>query len=215
LLTCFLFFAASILSTQTIIAQDSDNDGMIDALENTSADGDLDTSPNRLDRDSDDDAIGDIFEYGVDVGAVNFALYGDSDGISDEMDATLGETDLNTNGVIDSFEQVDTDGDGVLYNQEIADGTNPNDPYEFLMASITESQIGAWLTADCDGDGIINETEIIDGTRVTGQGFGESKLANDCTTLKKCTDLQHEENRYSEFIVMEYQNNLNQVIHWE
>jgi len=69
--------------------------------------------------------------------------------------------------------------------------------------------------SDDDGIGVINETEIIDGTRVTGQGFGESKLANDCTTLKKCTDLQHEGNRYSEFIVMEYQNNLNQVIHWE
>ena len=49
LLTCILFFAASILSTQTIIAQDSDNDGMIDALGNASADGEFDTYPNRLD----------------------------------------------------------------------------------------------------------------------------------------------------------------------
>jgi hypothetical protein len=123
------------------------------------------------------------------------------------MDATIGGTDLNTNGVIDRFELVDTEGDGVLDDQKIADGTDPNDSYDFLMASITEPQITAWLTADFDGDGdgdgVIKETEIIDGTRITGQGFGESKLAKDCTTLKKCTDLQHEENRYSEFIVME------------
>lgn len=39
--------------------------------------------------------------------------------------------------------------------------------------------------------------------RVNGQGFGESKLANDCTTLEKCTDQQHEKNRRSEFIVIE------------
>lgn len=43
----------------------------------------------------------------------------------------------------------------------------------------------------------------IDSARVNGKGFGESKLANDCTTLEKCTDQQHEENRRSEFIVIE------------
>lgn len=43
----------------------------------------------------------------------------------------------------------------------------------------------------------------IDEARVSGQGFGESKLANDCITLEKCTDQQHEENRRSEFIVIE------------
>ncbi len=43
----------------------------------------------------------------------------------------------------------------------------------------------------------------IEETRVNGQGFGESQLANDCTTLEKCTDEQHEENRRSEFIVLE------------
>jgi hypothetical protein len=38
---------------------------MIDALGNASADGEFDTYPIRLDRDSDDDGIGDIFEYGL------------------------------------------------------------------------------------------------------------------------------------------------------
>jgi outer membrane protein OmpA-like peptidoglycan-associated protein/tetratricopeptide (TPR) repeat protein len=46
-------------------------------------------------------------------------------------------------------------------------------------------------------------TNGMDKTRVNGQGFGESKLTNDCTTLEKCNDEQHEENRRSEFIVQE------------
>ncbi len=43
----------------------------------------------------------------------------------------------------------------------------------------------------------------MDESRVSGEGFGKSKLANDCTTLEKCTDEEHEKNRRSEFIVME------------
>jgi outer membrane protein OmpA-like peptidoglycan-associated protein/tetratricopeptide (TPR) repeat protein len=40
-------------------------------------------------------------------------------------------------------------------------------------------------------------------SRVKGKGFGESQLANDCTSVEKCSDEEHEKNRRSEFIVME------------
>ena len=43
----------------------------------------------------------------------------------------------------------------------------------------------------------------IDASRLSGKGFGKTKLANDCTTLEKCSDELHEENRRSEFIVVE------------
>ncbi len=43
----------------------------------------------------------------------------------------------------------------------------------------------------------------IDASRLSGQGFGESQLTNDCTTKHKCNDQRHEENRRSEFIVVE------------
>ena len=39
--------------------------------------------------------------------------------------------------------------------------------------------------------------------RLSGEGFGESRLANDCTTREKCTDEEHEQNRRSEFIVVQ------------
>ncbi len=43
----------------------------------------------------------------------------------------------------------------------------------------------------------------IDPTRVTGIGFGETRLVNDCTTRNGCKDEKHQENRRSEFIVVE------------
>ena len=39
--------------------------------------------------------------------------------------------------------------------------------------------------------------------RLTGTGLGESQLLNNCTSRSKCTDVRHEENRRSEFIVIE------------
>lgn len=43
----------------------------------------------------------------------------------------------------------------------------------------------------------------IDKSRISGVGFGETQLANDCLTRESCTDEKHEENRRSEFIVVE------------
>jgi outer membrane protein OmpA-like peptidoglycan-associated protein len=41
----------------------------------------------------------------------------------------------------------------------------------------------------------------IKSNRLTGKGFGESKLVNRCTNRVKCTEKEHQENRRSEFIV--------------
>lgn len=43
----------------------------------------------------------------------------------------------------------------------------------------------------------------IDETRISGKGFGETQLTNECTTRKSCSDEKHQENRRSEFIVVE------------
>lgn len=48
---------------------------------------------------------------------------------------------------------------------------------------------------------IINQG--IDAARVTYKGYGETQLMNDCKNGVKCTDEKHEENRRSEFIVLE------------
>ena len=38
--------------------------------------------------------------------------------------------------------------------------------------------------------------------RVSGKGFGESQLTNNCDTAKKCSEEEHQKNRRSEFIVI-------------
>lgn len=43
----------------------------------------------------------------------------------------------------------------------------------------------------------------IDATRISGEGFGKTKLVNECTTRESCPDERHQENRRSEFIVMD------------
>ncbi|WP_196893196.1 OmpA family protein [Aureivirga marina] len=51
-------------------------------------------------------------------------------------------------------------------------------------------------------DFIIKEGGI-DPERISGQGFGETKILNKCKDGVKCTDAEHEENRRSDFIILE------------
>jgi gliding motility-associated-like protein len=59
----------------------------------------------------------------------------------------------------------DSDGDGVLDLIEFADGTDPNDPCDFVAESQDLTLASdTWLNLDCDGDGVTNGQEILDGT---------------------------------------------------
>lgn len=43
----------------------------------------------------------------------------------------------------------------------------------------------------------------VDQSRLSGMGYGETRLINNCTDEVECTEEQHQENRRSEFIIME------------
>lgn len=43
----------------------------------------------------------------------------------------------------------------------------------------------------------------INPSRLTGKGYGETQLLNNCSNGVRCTDEQHQENRRSEFIILE------------
>jgi gliding motility-associated-like protein len=65
---------------------------------------------------------------------------------------------------------VDTDGDGVTDDQEITDGTDPNDPCEFVLAHTTVAPSTDWLALDCDNDNVTNEQELEDGQDTDSDG---------------------------------------------
>ena len=43
----------------------------------------------------------------------------------------------------------------------------------------------------------------IEASRITYKGYGETQLQNECKNGVKCSDEQHEQNRRSEFIIIE------------
>ncbi len=58
----------------------------------------------------------------------------------------------------------DCDGDGVTCEQEVIDGTDPNDPCDFILEHQNCTPSTTWLNMDCDGDGVTNGKEKYDGT---------------------------------------------------
>jgi len=163
-----------VFTSHDIYAQDSDNDGVIDVLEDAIPQGDSDTFQNRLDIDSDNDGISDTIEYGVDVSGVNFAADGDLDGIPDDMDASGGGTDSNGNGVIDSFDPIDTDGDGVV---DMIDLDSDNDG----IYDTVEAGLGAF---DGNRDGRFSATPVTD---TDGNGMADAAEGNIPTTTDSDT----------------------------
>jgi gliding motility-associated-like protein len=84
-------------------------------------------------------------------GTVPVVTYEVSDGNGGKATATLQILVLSS----------DSDGDGVRNDQEIADGTNPNDPCDYKSASQVLSKLSKeWLLSDCDKDGLTNGEEI-------------------------------------------------------
>jgi gliding motility-associated-like protein len=73
----------------------------------------------------------------------------DAGGLTFEQALTITVTDVNE----------DRDGDGVLDNEEAADGTDPLDACSFKLASQNATPSDAWKAADCDGDGLTNQRE--------------------------------------------------------
>jgi len=95
--------------------------------------------------------IFDHWEYTV--GPMNQAITEDTNGIN-----------INNNENITAFfiaDIPDDDGDGVPNTQEATDGTDPNDPCDYLVASVS---ITITSGSDCDGDGITDADEIAGGS---------------------------------------------------
>jgi len=168
---------------------DSDNDGIIDALDaddnNNDQDNDglsdqtealINTNPNNPDTDG--DGIGDAEEVGRNTSS---PLDTDLDGIIDALD-TIDDSDSDGDGLSNSLEkklgsnpnQVDSDNDGI--NDKLEVGVDVNKPLDTdkdgilnindtdddgdKLSTRFESQIGTNpISADSDGDGISDYKE--------------------------------------------------------
>lgn len=67
-----------------------------------------------------------------------------------------------------------------------------SDSYNMKLSERRARSTGQWIIA-----------QGIDASRVTYKGYGETQLVNGCKNGVKCSDEEHEENRRSEFIVMD------------
>ncbi|OFY73185.1 MAG: hypothetical protein A2265_02280 [Bacteroidetes bacterium RIFOXYA12_FULL_33_9] len=161
-------------SKPDFIDVDTDNDGVNDAFETTTAtfkDG-LDTDGDGIDDafetafntylDSDGDGLFDVYdidsdndgspEYIEGFGTAPTGIDADSDGIDNRFDVTLtGGTDADSDGIDDNANPADSDNDGI-YNTSDADSDDDG------IIDIIESQTSAGYVAptgtDTDNDGL-------------------------------------------------------------
>lgn len=66
-----------------------------------------------------------------------------------------------------------------------------NDAYNMKLSDRRAKATAAWMIE-----------QGIDASRITGQGYGESQLVNKCANKVPCTIPEHQENRRSEFIIL-------------
>jgi len=87
-----------------------------------------------------------------------------------EPSAAWGNLDCDGDGIPNDEEtgtdplNPDTDGDGVTDSTELLDGTNPNDPCDYVFANQTLTPSLEWESLDCDGDGLTNLEESSNGS---------------------------------------------------
>src|SRR5690554_2861918 len=75
--------------------------------------------------------------------------------------------------------KADCDGDGVSNGKEKKDGTDPDNPCDFILTSRDCQIPEAWKKLDCDGDGVTNGKEEEDGT----DPFDFCSYKPECITL--------------------------------
>ena len=97
------------------------------------------------------------------VGELSNNSLWDISGLWDPFQKRVESHHANSFGLI--FTSVtDCDGDGVSCDKEEEDGTDPNDPCDFILAHQNCAPTTAWKNMDCDGDGVTNQKEKEDGT---------------------------------------------------
>jgi CshA-type fibril repeat protein len=169
---------------------DSDNDGILDNVENTACvpavmpcDIDGDGIPNYLDLDSDGDGISDVIEAGGTDGNADGKVDGAVDAQGIPVAANGGLTPPNTDGTGGTNPyDTDSDGDGI---SDLIEGTRDTDgdgtpDYKDLDSDGDGISDAIEGSADTDGDGIPNFRDLdSDGDGITDAIEGIADTDND------------------------------------
>lgn len=159
-------------SIPNYLDDDSDNDGVPDSIEGF-GDTDGDSLPDYLDNDSDNDGISDQIESDVTNSD------GDGDGIDDRFDVDVTEgDDLNDNGIDDALEAtggIDSDGDGTPDRTD-RDSDNDGVPDIIEGSGDTDSDtLPDFRDTDADNDLIDDGTEAsVTGNDTDGDGIDDA-----------------------------------------
>jgi len=170
--------------TPDYLDRDSDGDGLPDALEagvvnGTPRDSDGDGTPDYLDLDSDNDSLPDALEGNASGSDT------DGDGIDDAFDAdTLGDGDINHDGIGDSATLRDGDSDGLADHLDVdSDGDGILDSAEGTPGALTDTDgdgVPDVHDLDSDNDGLSDTREagLVDADRDSMMDAGQAPTAN-------------------------------------
>ncbi|GLT16260.1 hypothetical protein GCM10007938_00360 [Vibrio zhanjiangensis] len=140
-----------VIDVDQTAGMDNNSNGVDDSLEVT--DTDMDGIPDYRDADSDNDGFPDSLEdsHSPELSGIDL----DADGIDDELDVDYTQgNDSNGNGVDDSLEPTDSDGDGIA---DYVDLDSDNDGIPDVNENTGKSAISG---LDSDNDGIDDAIDV-------------------------------------------------------
>jgi outer membrane protein OmpA-like peptidoglycan-associated protein len=118
---------------------------------------------------------------------------------------------VNLNTIYFDFDKSDIRPDAETELLKIVDIMNKNSSMEVKLNSHTDSRASDAYNQTLSNqraESTVNfiQSRITNPSRISGKGYGESKLTNECSGNKnssvECTEEQHQLNRRTEFIVV-------------
>lgn len=101
-------------------------------------------------------------DHVIEVDKTSTSSVWDISGLWDPFSSRSNDHHTNSFGM--NITHTDCDGDGVTCDKEEEDGTDPEDPCDFILAHQNCTPTSTWKNMDCDSDGVTNQKEKEDGT---------------------------------------------------
>jgi outer membrane protein OmpA-like peptidoglycan-associated protein len=119
-----------------------------------------------------------------------------------------GQKLINTNNIYFDLDKADIRNDAAIELNKVVSYLINHPTIKIEVKSHTDSRAPDNYNlklSDRRAKSVINYiiSKGIDASRVTGKGYGETQLLNECSNGVKCTEAQHQLNRRTEFVIIE------------